>query len=342
MTATRLGWLRIPLAMALLLAGVASVAYAMGAASGGPAAQAAQTIPGHPELGSGWNGPAGFNGMSGEIAIAITSIDGSKLSLKTTDGWTRTIDSTGATITKAGKMIAVTDLKVGDQINFREARQSDGSYKITTISVEVPTASGTITSVGAGSVTIKQFDGSSRTLTLTSSTTYSQGGATVTLSALVAGVRITALGTVDSAGSFTATAVTIAPSTVQGTVASKTATTIVVTTAAVGTTAGKTVTGNVSAATKYAVRGVTAATLANVAVGDRIAAEGTLNADGSLTATTVQAAPNDQPGFGGFGGGFGGRGMPGRGGFGGFPGFGGRSGGTPTPLPSMTASGTGV
>ncbi|MFI5259370.1 MAG: DUF5666 domain-containing protein [Candidatus Limnocylindrales bacterium] len=308
-------WLVLVPVGALILAGVASVAFALGVASrAAPAAQAAQgsTIPGHPELGPGWFAPSTLRGTAGGEAITITKIDGSKLSLQTTDGWTRTIDATGATITKSGKTIAITDLKVGDQINFRQARQSDGTYKITTITVVLPTASGTVTAVSAGSVTITQFGGSSRTLTLTGSTTYSEAGATVTNAALVVGVRISAQGTVDSAGNFTATAVTIAPSSLLGTVASKTATTIVLT-----TTGGKTVTVNVSSATKYSVRGVASPTLADVAVGDRIAASGMLNADGSLTATLVQAAPNDQPGFGGFGGpGFGGRGFGGRG----FPG----------------------
>jgi hypothetical protein len=143
---------------------------------------------------------------------------------------------------------------------------------------------------------------------------------------MVVGVRITAQGTVDSAGNFTATAVTILASSVQGTVASKTATTIVVT-----TTAGKTVTVDVSSVTKYSVRGVSAPTLANVAVGDRITAQGTLNADGSLAATMVQAGPNDQPGFGGFGG----HGFGGRGGFGG-------PGGHPSPAPSAAPSGASI
>jgi hypothetical protein len=66
-------------------------------------------------------------------------------------------------------------------------------------------------------------------------------------------------------------------------------------------------------------------------VGDRIAAQGTLNADGSLNATVVEAGTNDQPGFGGFGGG---RGF-GRG-FGG--GLGGH--GLPSPAPSSATSGT--
>jgi hypothetical protein len=112
----------------------------------------------------------------------------------------------------------------------------------------------------------------------------------------------------------------LAQAPVIGTVASKTATAIVVT-----TTAGKTVTVNVSASTTYSVRGVAAATLADVAVGNRIAAQGALNADGSLNATIVQTVAAGQPGFGG-----------GRRGFGG--GEGGR-GGLPVPAPSATALG---
>lgn len=302
MATSRSRWLVLVPVGALILAGVASVAFAIGATSGGaPVAQAAQTIPGHPELGPGWYALGTPGSTAGAVAITITKIDGSNLSLQTSDGWTRTIDATGATITKGGQTIAVGDLKLGDQINFREARQSDGSYKITTIQVVLPTASGTVKTVGSGSVTITQSGGTSKTLTLTGSTTYTEAGAKVSASALVAGVRISAQGTVDSAGNFTATAVTIAPSSVMGTVASKTPTTIVVT-----TTAGKTVTVDVSSSTKYTVRGVTAATLANVAVGDRISASGTLNADGSLNATSVQASPNDQPGFGGGGGSLGG------------------------------------
>jgi hypothetical protein len=112
----------------------------------------------------------------------------------------------------------------------------------------------------------------------------------------------------------------VAQAPVFGTVASKTATTIVVT-----TTVGNTVTVNVSAGTTYSVRGVAAASLADVAVGNRIAAQGTLNADGSLNATVVQTVSAGQPGIGG-----------GRRGFGG--GEGGR-GGLPVPAPSATALG---
>ena len=112
----------------------------------------------------------------------------------------------------------------------------------------------------------------------------------------------------------------VAQPAVLGTVANKTASTIVVT-----TTAGQTVTVNVSADTTYSVRGIAAASLADVAVGNRIAAQGMLNADGSLNATVVQTVSAGHPGIGG-----------GRRGFGGGPG--GR-GGLPVPAPSATALG---
>lgn len=325
MTTSRSRWGVASLVAALVLAGVASVAFALGVASQGTSTvQAAGIVPGHPELGTGWYGPANFSGSVGQVAITITKIDGTKLSLQTTDGWTRTVDAAGAAITKAGKTITVADLKVGDTINFREARQTDGTYKVTSISVVVPSASGTVKSVGSNSVTINVAGGTTKTLTLTGTTTYTEAGATVGKSALVVGVRISAQGTVDSAGNFTATAVTIAQSSVQGTVTSKTATTIVV-----KTNSGSTVTVDVTSTTKYTVRGVASATLASVAVGDRIAATGMLNSDGSLTAKTVVASPNDQPGFGGFGG----NGFPGFG-----HGFGGRHGASPNPSPSAGAS----
>ncbi len=338
MTLLKTRWRALPIA-ALLLAGVASVAFALGAASGTPLVAGAQptTIPGHPELGGGWLAPNGFGrGMMGDtqISITITAISGNSLTLKTTDGWTRTIDATGATITKAGQTISVSALKVGDQIAFRESRQSDGTFKITSITVVVPTVEGTVSSVGAGSITVTLGDGSTKVLTTTSATTYTKGGASVSRSTIVTGNRIEAQGMVDSSGNFTATSITIAPDVVVGTVSSKTASTIVVTTAA-----GKTVTVNVTASTTYRVAGVASATLANVAVGNRIAAEGALQSNGSLNATIVVAATNDQPGFG-FGFGFG-RGFGGDRGFGGFGGFGHGFGGLPLqPAPSSSPSST--
>jgi hypothetical protein len=329
MTISRSRWPVLLVIGGLVLVAVASLAYALGVSSGRRnAAPAAKPtfVSDHPEsgpgrLGPGWLGPQGVRGLRGQVAVTITKIDGTTLTLQPTNGRTQTLDASSATVTRAGQTISLSDLKVGDRITFRQSRQSDGTYKITSITVLVPTVSGTVSAVSAGSVTITQAGGASKTLTLTGATTYTQAGATVSQSALVVGVRISAQGSVDSAGNFTATAVTIVPAVVQGTVASKTATTIVVT-----TTAGKTVTVNVSSSTKYSVRGVSSPTLADVAVGYRIAVQGTLNADGSLNATIVEAAPSGLPRWGDHG-------------FGGFPGW---HDGQAAPTPSASPSGASI
>ena len=233
MTARYPGWFIFVPILALLFAGVAAVAFALGESSGGPAARAYQStmIPGHQELGPGWRAPSTVGGVSGQVVLTIAKADGSKLSLQTTNGRTLTIDATGAAITKGGRPIALSDLKVGDRITFREARQSDGTFKITAIQVLTPAPAPTPKATPARRATVL------------------------------------------------------------GTVASKTATSIVVT-----TTGGKTVTVNVSSTTRYLVRGVARPTLNDVAVGDRITAQGTLNSDGSVAATVVQAVPQIQPG----------------------------------------------
>ena len=84
--------------------------------------------------------------LGGFRDITISAIDGSNLSLKTDDGWTRTIAvGSSTTISKGGQTIAVGDLKVGDQIVFGESKATDGSYTITAIKVVLPVVGGQVT-----------------------------------------------------------------------------------------------------------------------------------------------------------------------------------------------------
>jgi hypothetical protein len=295
MMITKWRWPALALAFALVLVGVACVSYAIGASTGGPTGKAASTaIPGRHDAGHvlptpRQTVPGGVAGLSVQAPMTITAIDGTQLTVRTAAGQTRSVDVSGATITRAGQKIAVSDLKVGDQITARQSRQPDGSYKITAVTVLLRTVSGTVQSVEATSVTISGSGRSKQTIVLTDSTIYRQGGAKVSQSALVTGAQIVVQGSVDSSGSFVAVSVTITPSVVTGTVAGKTASAITITTAA-----GKTVTINVSSSTRYVVRGVRSASLADIAVGDRITAQGALASDGSLTATLVQVLPKGQ------------------------------------------------
>ncbi len=262
-------------------------------------------------------GGRGMAGGRGHGDITITAIDGTKLSLETENGWTRTIDAAGATVTEGGETVQVSTLDVGDQVVFRETRNDDGTYTITAIAVVQPSVAGTVASVAGTTVTVTDGDGASRKVVLTDATTYTLGRSTATKDAVVAGVRIVASGSLGTDGTLTATSVAVEPAVASGTVKEKTATSITLT-----TRDDETVVVTVTDATTYSVSGVETATLADIAVGAVVAASGTENADGSLTATVVRAraaGTDGGPGMGGGwgrghgGGGMGGDGLPGWG-----------------------------
>jgi hypothetical protein len=225
----------------------------------------------------------GFGGGRGFGGVTITAIDGSKLSLKTADGWTRTIVVTAdTTITKGGQAIKVGDLDVGDTILFRQKRNDDGSYSIVAIVVPTPKAAGEVTALTSSTMTLKGRGDKTRTITLNGSTTYTLGKTKGAKSDLAVGSRVVVEGTV-SGDTFTALTVHIALSSASGEVTAKTASSITV-----KRRDGKTSVIHVSSDTTFKVRGKDAATLADIAVGDRVGAQGTRRADGSLDALVVQ------------------------------------------------------
>jgi hypothetical protein len=226
----------------------------------------------------------GFGGgfARGVGGVTITAIAGSKLSLKTVDGWTRTITVTAeTTITKGGQAIKVGDLDVGDAIAFRQKRNDDGTYTIVAIVVPTPKAAGEVTAVTASSLTLKGRGDKTRTITLNGSTAYQLGKAKAAKADINVGSRVTVEGTV-SGDTFTALTVHIALSTASGEVTAKSANSITL-----KRRDGKTTVIHVSADTRFKVRGKAAATIADIAVGDRAEVAGKARADGSLDAVSV-------------------------------------------------------
>jgi hypothetical protein len=229
--------------------------------------------------GRGRFGGVGFGG------ITITSISGSNLTLKTDDGWTRTITATSATtISKGGQTITVGQLAVGDQIRFSQTKASDGSFSITAIQVVLPKVAGKVTAVTSDSITVTIRGGTTKTIATTGTTAYRLGGAAANHADVVVGSTILATGTEGANGSFTASTVAIEAQRAAGTVSKTTASTITIT-----RRDGSSQTINVDASTTYQVQGVPSAKLSDVAVGMKVAAAGRLNADGSLDATAVRA-----------------------------------------------------
>ncbi|HEY7827570.1 MAG TPA: DUF5666 domain-containing protein [Candidatus Limnocylindrales bacterium] len=173
----------------------------------GPAAGFGARIGGF-GFGFGFGGFGSF-GNAGIGGATIVAINGSSLSLKTADGWTRAITVGSSTkLSRAGKAIGLGDLKVGDAIGFRETKASDGTYTINAVTVILPTLAGQVTAISANTITIKQFNGTPGTIHVTSSTTFRIFGTDkATLANLKVGMTVGAQGTKASDGSLDALSV---------------------------------------------------------------------------------------------------------------------------------------
>ena len=162
-------------------------------------------------------GRAGVGRSGGEFErrgfrdVAITAINGSEISLKTDDGWTRTMTVGSTTkITKGGATIALADLAVGDLIVFRQQRAADGTFTVTAVRVVLPMVVGKVSAVDGTTIAVSQRGGTTATIHVGGSTTYrvdGQTGATRALSDIKVGMFVVAEGTKRADGSLDASAV---------------------------------------------------------------------------------------------------------------------------------------
>jgi hypothetical protein len=223
----------IALGVALLVVIGSAVALGASPSAGGPSGAggqaAASSSPGPgkgPREGHGF-GPGGFDpgmgGFGGLVPgflgpgkgghgfgqITISAISGSDLSLRTDDGWTRTITIAPDTrITRGGAPATAADLKVGEAIRFRQTKNADGTFTIRAIDIVLPRAVGTIAAVGTSSITITDRDGASATVHLGSGTTFRvQGVENATAANLARGMVVLVVGERRADGSIDATSV---------------------------------------------------------------------------------------------------------------------------------------
>jgi hypothetical protein len=246
-------------------------------------------------LGGLLGGLDGLKDRAGFGRITITAIDGSNVSLKTDDGWTRTITVTSATtITKGGQTIALGDLKVGDQIRFRQTRNADGTFTIQAINVVLPAVAGEVTAVNGETFTVKTRANVSWTITTTDSTKYMLDGGDGAKSDVKVGAKVGVVGTQSGESKLTATTVRIEAVVVAGRVTAKAADTITIERIGGGTT-----TIHVSGSTTYRVPGKDNASLSDIQVGAMVLAAGRQRSDGSLDAVAVRSGGKLGRGIGG-------------------------------------------
>jgi hypothetical protein len=202
------------LAVAIPVVGVAIAATAQPStsavgASPGPASSVKPGTDGGqghgPKVDKGLKGDRG----EGKGSISITAIDGSKVSLRTDDGWTRTITVTATTvITRGATTITVADLKVGDPVRFHQVRNADGTYAIDAIHVVIPHIGGVVSARTSSTITVTRVDGSIGTIHVSGATTYAiKGKPSAVLTDVAVGSRVTAEGTFRADGSLDAVSV---------------------------------------------------------------------------------------------------------------------------------------
>lgn len=210
--------IRVGLVAGALLALVVAGTVAIGASPAPSGAPGASASPKQDQGGHRWLGGAPF-GRLGRLdrvgpgrgfafgAITISAIDGANVTLRTEDGWTRTIaiaDSTA--LTKAGQRITRADLKVGDSVRFRQTRGNDGTFTITQLAVVLPRVAGEVTAKTADTITVRRRDGTTMTIRVSASTTYRVAGAGNGggLADVAVGMLLVAEGTQNADGSLAA------------------------------------------------------------------------------------------------------------------------------------------
>lgn len=217
--------------------------------------------------------------------ITISAISGSSVTLATDDGWTRTIAVTDAVeLTKGGQDVELSELKVGDQVRFRQTRNNDGTYTVNALAVVVPSVRGMVSDVSSSGFKVTGRDGAVWTITVNGTTEYRFGTGDGSLADVTNGTTVVVQGTSTGDNALTALTVRVKPDRAVGRVTSKTADSITIT-----KRNGSAVTVHVDGDTTYRVAGVENADLGDVAVDMAIGVAGRERADGSIDADVVAA-----------------------------------------------------
>ncbi|HEX2914536.1 MAG TPA: DUF5666 domain-containing protein [Chloroflexia bacterium] len=279
----------------------------------------------------------------------VSAVDANSLTLTRPDNSTVKVALSSSTgYLDLGKTISLSDIKSGMRLDVAGTSNADGSLNAEVVRVQHDRLNGSVTAINGNTLTIQvqgrngrgpnmpapgapsgsttpPANGSAsttqttttKTITVSGSTVYLEGGQSVQISEIAVGTNISAEGTLSSDGnSLTALQVNIDLPHYQGQVTSVNGNTIVL-----QDRDGTSRTIEVTGTTKY-LNGQATAALSDIKTGANIGVEGKVDASGKMTATQVQlgqAGPGQ--GFGGpgqgFGGpdqGFGGPGGHGRGG----------------------------
>jgi hypothetical protein len=138
----------------------------------------------------------------------VTKVDGNDITIKQRGGTSQVITVTGSTVYKLGSAAgSKSDVKVGSDIDAA-GTISGTAFTATAVSVRLVDIDGQVTDKTTSSITVKDHAGDSKTIHVTSSTTFKvKGKAPASLSDISVGDRVSADGTLRTDGSLDAVAV---------------------------------------------------------------------------------------------------------------------------------------
>lgn len=143
--------------------------------------------------------------------VTVSGVDGATLTLVTSDGWTRTVDTTNVPIARDGTAITIADVRVGDTVRIVQRRADDGTWQVTRLQVLPTVARGTVTQVGTDGFVLSTRDGSEVTVRVSDATTWPTGcQPTTALDTLRVGDQVAVRGVSADDGSIDATMVATA------------------------------------------------------------------------------------------------------------------------------------
>jgi hypothetical protein len=250
----------------------------------------------------------------------ISALDANSLTITKPDNTKVKVSLNSATkYQDLGKTINLSDLKTGLRVEVAGETGSDGSLSAEVVNVQHDQLGGTITAINGSTLTV-QVHGrggkggrpnggaamtpptppsgagnsatssatttpatTTKTITVSDSTVYLQGGQTIQLSGLAVGQRINVAGTLSSDGnSLAALQIVVELPRYDGQVTSVNGSTIVL-----QDRSGASRTIEVNSSTKY-MNGQATASLSDVKAGVSLHVEGTVDSSGKMTASLVQ------------------------------------------------------
>lgn len=137
----------------------------------------------------------------------ISAIDGTTVTLVTTDGWSRTVDTTGIPITRGGDAVSVGELRVGDRLQVGQRRSDDGTWQVTRLRVALATVRGTVSALTGNGFEVTTQDGETVAVRVSETTTWMLGCRRGLTAPLEVGSQVVAQGLIADDGSLDATVV---------------------------------------------------------------------------------------------------------------------------------------